>query len=171
MCCILNFSAQQLSNRTARSPWAHSIAHFTKTPAPFFSAMVLKLVGYTEVHFLPIEPCGGTIVEHIRENLMLNNTTEVRGPYLHSAPDTTSISGQFGLVHLVDLGMIPGLEQITGRFSRFTDIVAIGPSIDQIIQSLKGLEYTPFVEREIGDRRVAVMRRTRLPVARGLVEV
>jgi hypothetical protein len=167
---ILNFSAQQLSNRTRRDSVAHAIAHFTNSPEPFFSAMVLKLVGYSEVHFLPISTFEDAVYHRIRRNLELNNNTEVRDPYLHRGPDVTGIAGQFGLIHLVDTAEIPSFESIAGRIARFSDIVAFAPSLAQVADSLQALGYFPLVQRILQERSVAVFRHTRLPAPRELVK-
>jgi hypothetical protein len=163
ICSILNFSAQQLSNRTARGPRAHCIAHFTASPLPFFSAAILKLIGYTEVHLLPTAPYSAHTVEQIQQHLSHNNNTEVKGPYLHKTPDLSDVKGSFGLVHLIDCVALPDLDLLCARLSKFTDIIAVGASLSPIGNALSKFNYQPLITRLFETRHVGVFRRDKIP--------
>ncbi|MBX7138072.1 MAG: hypothetical protein K1X83_08820 [Oligoflexia bacterium] len=170
---ILNFSVQQLSNRSAFEAAATGLAHITARPWPYFAAALLRVPSRIEARLLPLEELDPQTANRIRATLASQSKDEARNPWLYSVLNQKNLQtvcdGTRGLLHLIDYQIerdaLGAAQALFPRLGRYADVLTIGPKSSTFGQLASSFEYYPEVSKKIGNLTIELFRREPLPKA------
>ena len=169
---VLNFSVQQLSNRSAFAPRDSALLHFSARPVQLFPAALLKAVERTEAHLFPLAPLSTDLRSNIASVLETAAPDELMTPYIHSseekAEEILSEDGHFGLLHIVEADDAvlkeTVLRAILCRLQRFSDVLVIN-SAESLSRTISDAGFLCAAKRIREKFSLYLFRREDLPEA------
>ena len=168
---ILNFSVQQLSNRSASNPNTACYAHISEDPWPLFPMSLLKVVNRTYAYFVPQKDIDEDCFTTTKQLLLEAREDELRSPWmlrsLNSTNRDTVLSKVYSLIHLINPGEDRNISefvtQICKNVHRYTDIVIVDKNSDVLSEVILSMGYDRLITKKLITCSVVVYRKEPLP--------